>query len=216
MVLFDVKPFRQITWHDRKNPPDDQVTDAFGESLQPLRDAGKLGAVHGQFPPWFVYRPENLDYILGLRERFSADRVSVEFRHRSWLEGPHLPALFQTLRQHDIGLTVVDEPQLGTGSVPTVLQVTDPNLVIVRFHGRNYKTWYARVKTTGERFDYLYTPEELGDWVPNVVKLAENAREIHLLFNNNNQDYAVRNARQLRLLLQDTFKPGEVVAPPEE
>ena len=151
-----------------------------------------------------------------MRERFSADRVSVEFRHRSWLEGPHLPALFQTLRQHDIGLTVVDEPQLGTGSVPTVLQVTDPNLVIVRFHGRNYKTWYARVKTTGERFDYLYTPEELGDWVPNVAKLAENAREIHLLFNNNNQDYAVRNARQLRLLLQDTFKPGEVVAPPEE
>ncbi len=53
--VFDVKPYRQLTWHDRRNPPDDEVTSVFRESLQPLRDAGKLGAVHFQFPPWFRY-----------------------------------------------------------------------------------------------------------------------------------------------------------------
>ncbi|MBC7237733.1 MAG: DUF72 domain-containing protein, partial [Chloroflexi bacterium] len=183
--VFDVKPYRQITWHDRENPPNDEQTAAFRDSLQPLREAGKLGAVHFQFPPWYVLKPENIEYILHLRELFAEDRISVEFRHRSWLEGDHLPGLLGTLREQAIGLTVVDEPQLGSGSVPTVLEVTNPELTLVRFHGRNYKKWYARVETTAERFDYLYSEEELREWVPNIKKLAEEARELHLLFNNN-------------------------------
>jgi len=200
--VFDVKPYKQITWHDRKNPPDAEITEAFSRCLQPLRDANKLGAVHCQFPPWFQYRPDNLDYLHVLRERFSEDTLAVEFRNRTWLEGDHLPALFDDLRAHDISLTVVDEPQLGNGSVPTVLEVTKPELVITRFHGRNYQKWYARVKRTAERFDYLYTEEELREWAPNVQQLAESAKELHLLFNNNAQDYAVRNARQLRMILR--------------
>jgi len=199
--VFDVKPYKQITWHDRKNPPDAEITEAFSQCLQPLRDANKLAAVHCQFPPWFQYRPDNLDYLHVLRDRFAQDTLAVEFRNRSWLEGEHLPTLFDDLRAHDISLTVVDEPQLGNGSVPTVLEVTKPELVITRFHGRNYQKWYARVKRTAERFDYFYTEDELREWAPNVLQLAESAQELHLLFNNNAQDYAVRNARQLRMIL---------------
>ena len=199
--VFDVKPYKQITWHDRKNPPDAEITEAFSQCLQPLRDANKLAAVHCQFPPWFQYRPDNLDYLHVLRDRFAQDTLAVEFRNRSWLEGEHLPTLFDDLRAHDISLTVVDEPQLGNGSVPTVLEVTKPELVITRFHGRNDQKWYARVKRTAERFDYFYTEDELREWAPNVLQLAESAQELHLLFNNNAQDYAVRNARQLRMIL---------------
>ena len=209
--IFDVKPFRQITWHDRKNPPNEDVTTTFRDSLEPLREAGKLGAVHFQFPPWFAFRESNVEYIQHLRERFGSDRVSVEFRHRSWLEGDHVPDLLSVLRESNVCLTVVDEPQLGNGSIPTVLEVTNPELVIVRFHGRNYKTWYAKVKTTAERFNYLYSEEELEDWVPNVQRLAEQANELHLLFNNNAQDYAVRNGRQLQRLLQRSLGIGQVV-----
>lgn len=211
--VFDVKPYRQITWHDRKNPPDPAVTAAFCGVLQPLRDANKLGAVHFQFPPWFVYSRAHIDYILGLRDAFPDDRISVEYRHRSWLEGDHVPALCETLRAHGVGLTVVDEPQLGSGSVPIVLEVTNPELVIVRFHGRNDEKWYARVKTTGERFNYLYSREELDGWLPNVRQLAEDAAELHLLFNNNAQDYALQNARQLRLALEKELPTAEVVRP---
>jgi uncharacterized protein YecE (DUF72 family) len=200
--LFDCKPFKQLTWHDRKNPPDEETTASYRESLQPLRDAGKLGAVHFQFPPWFQYGPKNLDYIHQVREQFPDDRLSVEFRNRTWLEGDHLPDLFADLRAHQVGLTVVDEPQLGSGSVPTVLEVTLPELAIVRFHGRNYRTWYKRVQTTAERFDYCYSEEELREWVPSVRTLAEGAHELHLLFNNNAQDYAVTNARQLTMILR--------------
>lgn len=212
--VFDVKPYRQLTWHDRENPPDAQVTAAFRESLQPLREAGKLGAVHFQFPPWFVYCPGNVDYLRRVRDAFPEDRIGVEFRHRSWLEGDHLPELLETLRGLGVSLTVVDEPQVGSGSVPTVLEVTDPDLVIVRFHGRNARMWYARVKRTAEQFDYLYSEEELREWVPNVAALAERAREVHVLFNNNARDYAVRNAGQMMLLLREGLPSAEVVMPP--
>jgi len=210
--IFDVKPFRQLTWHDRKNPPEEEVTETFRESLQPLRDAGKLGAVHFQFPPWFKFQPENVNYIKKVRETFSEDRVGVEFRHRSWLEGDHVRPLLQFLSDNHISLTVVDEPLLGSGSVPTVLAVTNPDLVIVRFHGRNYKKWYARVKTSAERFDYLYSEQELRGWVPKAGQLAQNATEMHVFFNNNNQDYAVRNGRQFRMLLRESLETAEVVA----
>lgn len=214
--IFDVKPYKQLTWHDRENPPDEAVARAFSESIQPLREAKKLGALHFQFPPWYAHSPRNLDYILRLREVYPEDRLSVEFRHRSWLTGEATAEVVEALRQAGISLTVVDEPQVGTGSIPTVLEVTNPALVIVRFHGRNAKTWYLRAKTTAERFDYLYTPEELREWVPRLGELAERAEEIHALFNNNARDYAVQNGRQLRLYLREGLPQHMVVSSPEE
>ena len=104
--VFDVKPYRQLTWHDRKKPPDDDITAAFRQVLQPLRDADKLGAINFQFPPWFVYRAENLEYIRHCRDAFPEDRLSVEFRHRSWLESEHVSTVVDTLRKARIGLTV--------------------------------------------------------------------------------------------------------------
>ncbi|NLD42644.1 MAG: DUF72 domain-containing protein [Chloroflexi bacterium] len=212
--VFDVKPFKQMTWHDRKNPPDDAQTIAFRDSLRPLRETGKLGAVHMQFPPWYVYRPGNLQYIAHAREIFCEDPLSVEFRHRSWYEPANVAETLSSLRELGVGLTVVDEPQLGSGSVPTLLEVTQPSLTIVRFHGRNAKMWYARTATTGERFNYLYSEPELAEWVPRVATLAEHSGTVHLLFNNNAEDYAVQNARQLRLLLQDALSGHTVIAPP--
>lgn len=211
--LFDVKPFKQLTWHDREHAPDDELAARFSAGLQPLRDACKLRALNYQFPPWFVFRPQNLDYIRHVRD-LSLDPLSVEFRHRSWLEGDHVARLADSLRAWDIGLTVVDEPQVGSGSVPTLLEVTKPDLVIVRFHGRNAGKWYAKVQNTGERFDYLYSEEELRAWVPNVERLASDAHEIHLLFNNNAQDYAIRNGRQLQMTLRELLPGHETVLPP--
>jgi uncharacterized protein YecE (DUF72 family) len=211
--LFDVKPFRQLTGHDRETPATPETVQAFTQSVQPLRDAGKLGAIHMQFPPWFAYNPKNVDYLRGCREWFPNDRLSIEFRHRSWLTGDHVPELLETFNQYHLSLTVVDEPQLGSGSIPTLLSVTNPELVIVRFHGRNYKKWYAKVERTADRFDYLYSEEELQEWVPNVATLAEGTHEMHLLFNNNRDDYAVRNAGQLRGLIQASLPSVEVVVP---
>lgn len=209
--VFDVKPYRQLTWHDRKSPPDDEITQRFRDSLEPLRQAGKLSALNFQFPPWFVYRKENLEYLRRCRDNFPNDRLSVEFRHRSWLEEARVDEVVGVLRDLRVGLTVVDEPQIGSGSVPTVLEVTRPDLALVRFHGRNAKMWYAKVKRTGERFDYLYSEEELRDWIPNIAHLAERADELHLLFNNNRDNFAVLNAQQLQMILQNSMPGSKVV-----
>ena len=213
--VFDVKPYRQLTWHDRKNPPTDDVMRTFGETLQPLRDANKLGVLNFQFPPWFTYDEKNLDYIKHVRDFLAKDELAVEFRHRSWLTGDYVPHVLDSLRENHVGLIVVDEPQLGSGSVPTVLEVTDPDIAVVRFHGRNYKKWYAKVEKTGERFDYLYSEDELREWMPKVGELARRAKEVHILFNNNAQNYAVQNGRQLRMLLEEAhLQDTEVVPPP--
>ncbi len=214
--VFDVKAFKQLTFHDRKNPPTGEVHGQFSASVQPLRDANKLGALHFQFPPWFMSGERNLDYIRSLRELYPDDLLSVEFRHRSWYAPESYAEVTGALRDAAMGLTVVDEPQIGTGSVPTVAEVTLPALSIVRFHGRNSRMWYAKVKTTAERFDYLYNEDELREWVPRVGELASAADAVHVLFNNNAQDYAVRNSSQLRLLLREGLPGLEVVASPEE
>jgi uncharacterized protein YecE (DUF72 family) len=154
--VFDVKPYKQLTFHDRDNPPNDEVHDAFNASVQPLRDAGKLGALHFQFAPWFMQNKDNLQYMLSLRERYPDDRISIEFRQRSWYDEEPFSDLLEAFQRASLALTVVDEPQIGSGTVPTLLEVTNPELVIVRFHGRNASTWYKRTQTTGERFNYLY------------------------------------------------------------
>jgi uncharacterized protein YecE (DUF72 family) len=210
--IFDVKPFRQLTWHDRVTP--EQLTiDMFRQSLQPLRNAGKLGAITFQFPTWFTFGPDNLDYLRRCRDEFASDRLSIEFRHDSWLSVDVLPDLLEFLRVHQLSLTVVDEPQIGSGSVPTVLSVTNPDLTVVRFHGRNRKSWYKKVENTGERFDYLYSDEELEQWSPNVGELARQTEEVHLLFNNNRANYAVQNARRLTTVLQESLPGVEVIEP---
>lgn len=214
--VFDVKAYQQLTFHDRDHPPTDAAHQQFGASVQPLRDAGKLGALHLQFPPWFTSSAANLEYLLSLRALYPDDPLSVEFRHQSWYAETSYPGTVEALRGASIGLTVVDEPQVGSGSAPTVLEVTNPALVIVRLHGRNAKTWYGRFASAAERFNYLYSEHELHEWVANIAALAAVGPAVHVLFNNNYQDYALVNARQLRMLLRRELPQIEVVASPEE
>jgi uncharacterized protein YecE (DUF72 family) len=80
---------------------------------------------------------------------------------------------------------VVDAPKTEAKNlVPTVLAVTGP-VAYVRFHGRNADTWNKRGGSAAERFDYLYSEEELREWVPPLRKLAEEARSAYAMFNNN-------------------------------
>lgn len=214
--VFDVKAYQQLTFHDRDHPPTEATHQQFGASTQPLRDAGKLGALHFQFPPWFTSSAANLEYLVSLRSLYPGDLLSVEFRHQSWYaEGSYEKAL-EALREASVGLTVVDEPQVGSGSAPTRLDVTTPALVIVRLHGRNAKTWYGRFATAAERFNYRYSEPELHEWVSQIAALAQAAKAIHVLFNNNYEDYALLNARQLRMLLRRELPQLEVMPSPEE
>lgn len=199
--VFNVKAYRELTGHDREKEPEAKTFEVFHQAIQPLRDAGKLRAVHFQFPPWFVESERNREYILTARALFPEDTFAVEFRHRSWFAPEHRAETLDFLRRNGLVHVMVDAPQVGSGTVPKVVAVTSPELSIIRFHGRNTATWYKKADTTGQRFDYLYTRAELAEWLPAAREAASQAREVHVLMNNNRANYAVRNARDFADLL---------------
>jgi uncharacterized protein YecE (DUF72 family) len=164
-----------------------EVFARFLAGLEPLREAGKLGGLLFQLPQYIVYRESSLDYLEWARGQVGDDhRMLVEFRHRSWLDDENREATLAFLEQHDMAYVTVDAPRSETARnlIPTVVAVTAP-IAYVRFHGRNLGTWNKRGGSAAERFDYLYSEEELREWVEPLRKLASESEEVYAVFNNN-------------------------------
>ncbi|MBV9605844.1 MAG: DUF72 domain-containing protein [Solirubrobacterales bacterium] len=178
----------------------DEAWRRFEAALRPMHEAGKLGAVLFQYPPWFGPRRENRAEIEALRERLPDYGISVEFRSPRWLESERDRE--RTLGMlSDLGLVFVsvDAPEIS--GLLRLMAVTNPDLFMVRFHGRSDGTWKDTSRSAAERFRYLYSAEELKELAPSIAEHAAEARETHLLMNNCYRDYSVRNAAQLRDLL---------------
>lgn len=170
-----------------------EIWQRFERALLPLDSAGRLGVILFQFPPWFTPGRGNLGYILRCKKRLPQYKIAVEFRNNLWLNEKNLASTLDFLRQNDLAFVVVDEPQGFPSSVPAVVEATS-DIAVVRFHGRNKETWEKKGITTAERFNYLYSRDELSEWVPKVKKLSEKIREAHVIFNNCYEDKAVANA----------------------
>ena len=167
--------------------------DRFFAALEPLREAGKLGAILLQFPPWFPISRANKDYIVACAERAAPRRVCVEFRNHTWMTDGNQKETLDFLSRHNLPYVCVDMPQGYSNSIPPVVAATS-DLAVVRMHGHSDK-WES--KSIAERFGYRYSDKELDDWAPKVARLAEDAAETHVVFNNCYRDYAQVNARQL-------------------
>lgn len=190
--------------------PTAEIVQRFSGAVEPLREAGQLRALHFQFPPWFYANERNREYLGRVREMFPDDLLAVEFRHESWLTPQERDRTFALLRDLGIVYTIVDEPQGESNSVPPLVAVTNPALTIVRFHGRNRQTWNKPgLKGSQERFNYRYTTDELTGWLPNINAAADEARTVHLLFNNNAGNHAVANGLEMRDLLGQVHLPLE-------
>jgi uncharacterized protein YecE (DUF72 family) len=193
---------RNIYLNDLSDLGKAMLWDIHRRELQPLRSAGKMGAVLFQLAPWFRRNRRNAAYLAALPERLPDDRIAVELRGGGWMEPEAAPKTLDLLERNGLSYVCVDEPQGFANSTPPTTAVTAP-LAYVRFHGRNSATWGARTRSAAERFNYLYDEDELREWAPRVRELAEAADHVHVLFNNNYQDVGVRNARQMTLLLAD-------------
>lgn len=177
----------------------------FRSAIEPLRHASKLGAVLLQFPPWFVFGRASFAHIQHCAEMLAGYRLAVEFRNKSWFGEKARQEVLAFERTHGLTHVVVDEPQGFVSSIPQVWEVTDPNLAIVRLHGRNRETWEAKgLASSADRFNYLYSAAELGDIAALVRRLASEARRVHVLFNNCHEDKAQRNAAAFARLVQQT------------
>jgi uncharacterized protein YecE (DUF72 family) len=174
----------------------------FVESLAPLREAGKLGAVVYQFPPWFRYKSEQLDRIVDSTSLMAGLPVAVEFRHGSWLLPGRAEQVFDFLRKHGLAYVAADEPQYGSlATVPLVPEAT-ADFSYFRFHGRNRGNWLKKGIETSLRYDYLYSPEELNSFVKPLLEADRKAKVTYAMFNNCHGASAIRNARALKEMVQ--------------
>ncbi len=164
-----------------------EVFRRFLEALEPLRAAGKLGGILMQFPPYFVYRDRSLEYLEWAQEQLAGDEMLVEFRHASWLDDENRAQMLAFLEERGMTYVVVDAPRTGARNVlPSVVATTSPT-AYVRFHGRNAKTWNVRGGSAAERFDYLYSEEELREWVEPMRELSAAAEKAYAMVNTNNR-----------------------------
>jgi uncharacterized protein YecE (DUF72 family) len=184
----------------------------FLEALQPLRDAGKLGGILFQMPPYVVWKASSLDYLEWANEQLGGDLMLFEPRHRSWFDEDIRAELLRWLEERRMAWVVVDAPKVDAGNVPGTLVATTTPVAYVRFHGRNAGTWNARGGSASVRFDYLYGEEELREWVPPLRRLSEESEEAYAFFNNNNQTNGVAQApagaQLLRKLLDQEGVPA--------
>ncbi len=194
---FTVKAHRTMT---HEIPSDEgerkDIFGRFAEALVPLTDAGKLGCVLVQFP--WSYRPESRkrDYVLSWPQRLPDVPLVVEFRHTDWL----VQDTFRALMDHRIGFCCVDEPRLP-GLLPPLAICTSP-VAYVRYHGRNARKWWNH-QTASERYDYLYSSEELEEWLGRIHELASKATTTYIVFNNCHDGHAATNARMMQALLSN-------------
>jgi uncharacterized protein YecE (DUF72 family) len=175
----------------------DQAWQRFLAALDPLDQAGKLGAILLQFPPWFPIGRANKEYILACARRVAPRRVCVEFRNRTWMTPDNQEETLGFLARHQLPYVCVDMPQGYPSSIPPVLAATS-DLALIRMHGHSGK-WDS--KDIYQRFGYQYSAGELSEWAARIRGLAAGADVTHVLFNNCYRNYAQVNAQQLAEML---------------
>jgi uncharacterized protein YecE (DUF72 family) len=189
-----------------KDFPDElnaEIWRTFREALAPLEERGQLGSILLQYPKWVFPSNESRALISEAADRLDGWKIAVEFRNGSWLNEKNRERTLGFLSERSIPFVMVDEPQGFKSSVPVEVSVTSPDLAIVRFHGRNAETWEKKNITPAERFRYLYSRDELSEWVPRLREVASQAKETHALFNNCYANYGTTNAREIAALLLD-------------
>lgn len=180
----------------------DEVWSRFRSALDPIRAAGKLGAIMLQFPRWFEPTRESAAALRRAKDLLGEDIATVEFRNRAWMEGRIADRTLGLLRDLELSYVIVDGPQGMQSSMPPTVAVTDPRLAVFRLHGRRVSTWEAKNDPVTERYRYLYDHDELCAWIPSVLETAFNVARVHMTFNNNHANYATTNAVEMEELIR--------------
>jgi len=158
--------------------------------------------------PGFSPRKHQLAELEDLLGALSDYRVAVELRNRNWVEGEDLEATLEFFRKHSASLVSVDAPAEKHFTImpPEMNAITNPDLAYLRLHGRDAHA-YTTGKTVAARFNYDYTDEEINEVVERAKNLGDEAKEVHVIFNNNALDYAPHAALRMRKALGQMIPP---------
>ncbi len=196
---FTAKLFHCFT-HERKPAPLDEKE--FKEGVAPLAEGNRLGALLAQFPWSFKNDADNRRYLVDLRRKFNEYPLVLEVRHSSWMEEDVLDLLVE------LGMAIcnIDQPLFKRSVRPSAL-VTAP-VGYVRLHGRNYKSWFSKTADVRERYDHLYSVDELEPWVARSKEIAEQAEDTYVVTNNHYLGKAVVNAVEISTILRGKPQPA--------
>ena len=201
--VFHVKASGEMT-HHREAESMEQAFGAFRAALEPLELSGKWRGVLLQYHPRFKKSDEAKDELARVRELRGAAGAARR------VPSPLLARGAGTGRDARVPRAARARLRLGGRTADAGLERHarrrggDAPVAYVRFHGRNWRTWNIRGATKSwERFDWEYSPEELGEWVEPVRGLAEQADEVYALFNVNRDDQGPRGAAVFRGLLDE-------------
>jgi uncharacterized protein YecE (DUF72 family) len=191
--MFTAKLWRRFT-HEREQPWNPAELEGTKATFRALADEGRLGCVLAQFPWSFKRVPESLEWLEDVIGGFREFPLAVEVRHASWNDG----AFYDFLAERGVGAVNVDQP-LFAKSIRPEARVTAP-LGYVRLHGRNYENWFRENAESHERYDYLYSADELRGWLDRIHEVAKRARDTYVITNNHYRGQAPANAAMLRKL----------------
>lgn len=197
---FTAKLWRRFT-HDRDAGRDEER--AVKQGLNALAEAGKLGALLVQFPWSYKWNKENREYLGSLVMQFLEYPLVMEVRHSSW----NCPEAFDLLGELGVGFCNIDQPIIGRSLAPTAETVGPVGYV--RLHGRNYNQWFEHSEPH-ERYNYLYSMDELEPWAKRAERVAERAQSTFVITNNHFEAKGVANALEIKALIS-----GQPVEVPE-
>ena len=198
---FTVKLFRGFTHEKKVSGTDD--AEAFRKFLDPLAEAGLLGALLIQYPWSFKSSEEHVDRLLAVAGQFADYPRVVEVRHSSMQTAEFL----SILDENDLGFANIDQPLFSDSVKPSEI-ITGP-VGYIRLHGRNYQKWFAH-EESWERYNYLYSREELSPWVERAKTMSKE-KDVFVVANNHFRGQAVVNSIEFkRALGQDPLVPEQL------
>lgn len=189
--LFAIKA-HQVFTHERKDWNQKNVDD-FKLGIEPLRAKGKLASLLFQFPWSFVNSTGHRDYLIQLFKLFFGYPMTIEVRHLSWDDQD----FYKLLSEYRVCYCNIDQPVLRSSIKPSALS-TIPHFSYVRLHGRNYKDWFRESAGRDERYNYLYSKDELVDWVERIKELGQKTDKVFVITNNHYRGQALANALQIK------------------
>ncbi|HZE63388.1 MAG TPA: DUF72 domain-containing protein [Pyrinomonadaceae bacterium] len=198
--LFTAKLHRVFT-HERGKATE-QDEQAVREGLDELASAEKLGAVLLQFPWSFKNTDEDRIYLAKLLDRFKDYPLVLEIRHTSW----NTPQIYEWLEEAGVGICNIDQPLFTKSIKPAAL--TTSQIGYVRLHGRNYQDWFREKAPRDDRYNYLYSLDELEPWITRIKEVAEKTRESYVITNNHFRGQAVVNALEIKATLAEKLVPA--------
>lgn len=188
---FTAKLWQRFT-HERGAWPTDAEVAMVTEGFRPLLECGLLGAVLVQFPWGFKRVPAEREWLARVLDTFAEFPLALEIRHASW----NRAEVFDALRERHVAFCNIDQPMFSK-SLPATDAVTS-KVGYVRLHGRNAGDWFREDAGRDDRYNYLYSEDELQPWIAKIERMRQQADRVYVVTNNHYRGQAVVNAFELK------------------